>query len=117
MTRHGNRFELLYFLLEDAQAAFHTVGAIGGELHPQGEKPELVIQSLHVRIVLFGFIEDEVPFPVQRFQVGFDTGTFFGLSFFVGMDVKLHVPFPAHLTDQRFEYLLKKGSCSLLFSM
>ena len=59
------RFQLLYFFFQDTEAALHTVRAIGGELEAEGEQAELVIQSLHVRVVLFSFVQDEVTFTVQ----------------------------------------------------
>lgn len=115
---HGNGLQLLYLLLEDAQAALHAVGPVGGELQAQGEEFELVFQTLHVRVVLFHFIEYEVAFAVQRFQIGLDAGRLVSLAVFIGMDIQLYARlFLSHLGHEGLEYLLEKRSWSLLFSI
>ena len=61
---HSHRYQLLDLLFDDAVTAFHAIGTVGGKLQSQGEQSELVVQTFHVRVVSFSFVEDKVSFPV-----------------------------------------------------
>ena len=53
-----------HFAVYNSVCPFDTVRTVGREFQAQGEKFELVCQTLHVRVLLFVLIEDEVSFPV-----------------------------------------------------
>lgn len=84
---HRHRFQLLYFLFQDTKSAFHAVGAVGGKFEPEGEEPELVVQTFHVRVVPLCFVKNKVPLPVERFQVRLDTCGLFGLPVLIRMNI------------------------------
>ena len=105
---HSHRYQLLDLLFDDAVTAFHAIGTVGGKLQSQGEQPELVVQTFHVRVVSFGFVEDEISFPVQRLQIGFDTCSLIGFSSFVRLNIELNILFTPCFTHQRLEYLLEE---------
>ena len=60
-------------------------------------------------IVPLRLVKNEVPFPVERFEVGFDTGGLVRFLVLVASDVELHALLAAHLSDQWLEHLLEEG--------
>ena len=103
-----------HFAVYNSVCPFDTVRTVGREFQAQGEKFELVCQTLHVRVLLFVLIEDEVSFPVQRFQVRFDTGGFIRFLFRVRIDVQFYTLFLFGFPYKRFEYLLEERVLKLV---
>ena len=61
-----------------------------------------------MRIVPFSLVEDEVPFAVERFKVGFDTRSLVRLLLLVAPDEQRNLLFAPDLCHQRFEHLLEE---------
>ena len=69
----GRLFGLVRLAVYDAVSPLHAVGPVGRIRQHEVEEAELVGEQLHVRVVLFRRVEDEVPFAVEGFQVRLDT--------------------------------------------
>lgn len=66
----------------------HAVGSVCRIGQLQVEQLELFRHPFHVRVVLFGLVEYQVPLPVERFQVRLDTCGLVGLLLLVPGDVQ-----------------------------
>lgn len=110
-------FHPAHQFIDDAVAALDGIRSVCRIAQGEREQLELVFQLFHVRVVLFCLVEDEVAFPVERFQVGLYARGFVGLFLLVTPDVERNLVLFADFGYQRFENLLENGSCSLLFSM
>ena len=75
------------FIADDSESAFNTVGTIDVEFQTGSTQKELFLQSLHVRVIFQVFIEYEVPFAVERFQIGLYTGEFICFLLLISIDI------------------------------
>lgn len=88
----------------------YGIRSVGWIFQGEREQLELVFKFLHVRVVLFLLVKDQVAFTVHGFEVRLDTRGLVRLLFLVPLNVKRDVLFLANLTDERPEYLLEEGA-------
>lgn len=75
-------------MVYNSVSPLHAVGSVCRIGQLQVEQFELFRHPFHVRVVLFGLVEYQVPLPVERFQVRLDTCGLVGFLLLVSGDVQ-----------------------------
>lgn len=103
-----------HFAVYNPVCPFYAVRTVGRELQAESEEFELVGQTLHMRVLLLVLVENEITFPVQRFEVRLDTGCLIRFLLRVRIDIQFYVLFLFRLSHERFEDLLEKRVLQLV---
>ena len=88
---------------------FHCVRAVGWGGESIIEELKLFLEPLHVGILFFGDVENQVARPIEWLKVAFNSGEFIRFGSLVGCDRDDEFPFDGLLQEKRLEHLLVEG--------